>query len=78
MTSKPHASPQTAKRGKFFYRGGKEVGRVVVNRVHGFSLTELLLGKKRSLSFLLGSAIVAHRETIILLHLAKANKILLF
>ena len=63
MTSKPHASPQTARRGKFFYRREKEVGRVVINRVHGFSWTELLLGKKRSLSSLLGSAIVAGHES---------------
>ena len=41
------ASPQTAREGEHFYRGEKKVGRAVVNRVHGFSFTESLPGKKR-------------------------------
>ena len=64
MTSKPHSSSQTARRGEFFHRGGKEVGRGVVNRIHGFSLTKLSLGKKRNLSSLLGFAIVAGHDSV--------------
>ena len=38
-----------AREGDHLYRGEKEVGRAVVNRVHDFSLAESLPGK-RSLS----------------------------
>ena len=59
--NEPYASPQTAREGGCFYRGEKEVGRDVVNRIHGFSLTESLPGKKSS--SLLGSSIVVGGES---------------
>ena len=43
-----HSSCLRAKEGKHFFRE-KKVGRALVNRVHGFSLVESLLGKKRRL-----------------------------
>ena len=36
------------KNGKNFYKGEKEVGRATINGVNGFSLVELLPGRKRS------------------------------
>ena len=49
--SKLLASPSMAREGEHIYRGEKEVGRAIVNRVHGFSLAESSPGRKRSLSF---------------------------
>ena len=40
----------TAKEKEPFHTGEREVGRTIVNRVLGFSLTYSLSGKKRSLS----------------------------
>ena len=44
-----------------FYREKKEVGRVIVNRVHGLSLTKSL-SRKKNLFFLLGSSIIKKHE----------------
>ena len=44
--------------------GGKEVGKAMVNQVHGFSLAESLPGKKRGVFlFLLGSAVITGHES---------------
>jgi len=44
-------------------RGEKEVGRAVVNRVHGFSLAESMPGNKRSLLLPKGCVISAGCES---------------
>ena len=46
MVSHVQVPSLTAREGACFYRAEKEVGRAIVNRVHGFSLAELLPGKK--------------------------------
>lgn len=49
-----------SKERRVFHRGEMEIGRVLINRVHDFALTESLLDK---ISLLLGSAIVTGLES---------------
>ena len=57
----PRASPLTAREGELFYREEKEVGRALVNRVHGLSLAELLPGKESSFFVLSSVTITGHK-----------------
>ena len=43
-----HANSQQKWQGELFYKGEKEVGMATINGVNGFSLVELLPGRKRS------------------------------
>ena len=43
-----HANSQQKWQGELFYKGEKEVGRAPINGVNGFSLAELLPGRKKS------------------------------
>ena len=49
----PYASPHMTREGEGFYRGKKEGGRDLVNRVHGFLLAESLPGRKKTFFLLL-------------------------
>ena len=57
------ASSCKAKEGKHFYRGGKGSWGTIVNKVHGFSLTESLRRKKEESSFLSGSGMAAKYDS---------------
>lgn len=47
----PHARPHMAREGEHFYRGGKEVGSIIVNKE---TMIDSLPGKKRSFSSSVG------------------------